>query len=315
MSTNPSRQSESAERALQELREVLDRGRRLADNMTRQISGATFRTAAEVEAASLRQIRADPVLNAAYNRGWADRSAMLSRLLNDQPPAPYSQTPRQPVTRRTVRTIAQLGAPVQRPQGTAVQQQQQYAQIPYPIGSGLRQPTPAATMTPGSQATAPRRRVTFQQPGPPEQLPVVTPPTATTDTKIRARKTPAALRRDAERRKAFVAAKRAAQQALRKAESEGPSQQFRLQKSEPAMETPLPEADVQRPSTSREVEMGTPDTPAVTVNPDVGIVESMDTIDDAVLYSPGPTLPEGQDIEPDTASFHTLSPPTSPRDE
>lgn len=298
----------AADESVQELQRILERGRRLAQQLAGRTGYGSFVTAEEILSAPLNEIEADPFLAAAYQRGWLDRADMMVRILQtaNRPPTPYGRPiyqqrpaaryePRQtrPTTSMVFRVNRSTPRPVQPPATTTNRPRTLPTRIPAPPAPPARTAAPPTAST----STSPAAETDHAQPVP-------------------RHKTPSTLRRDQARRKAHLAAKRAAKNETRKAERAGPSQMFRLQNTEtPSTGGPTHEPHQPRPGTSQDVEMTEPENPVTVINPDTRIDGPMDTSEDAILETPGPTLSDVPEIEADPASFYTLSPPTSPRDE
>lgn len=221
-------------------------------------------------------------------------------------PSPQTRTP----TRGAPRTSAGTTERGRGTQHTRARVTSNTTQRPY---SNQQRPT---TVTRPPPTTAPQLPATPSQPA--SQQP------STAATELTAKQL-ATLERARERRRQHRREKRQTFRAILKAEKEGPSQQYRLEKREP-LETETPSFSGQaltEPRSPQGSEVASTSTPseeeervvlATTSWASEDQEEPME-IGDQILDTPVPTLPAITEIEEDRLSFHTVSPHTSPRED
>lgn len=279
-----------------------------------EIPAVTRATAEQVRAMSVRQLRADPALWEAYNRGWEDRNGQITRALRT--PSPRQREPRG--TDRKVRVAAKF------PPTTAPQTLQHTAR------AATRQPGPRPS------TTGPPTPVTrFLIPKVPEATTSTTKPDTRVTTTARLQN--AAQRRSAKRKMEFMAKKQEERRARQLAPPQPTTPTQAQQQPSPVSppfpsEFPLP--DPPRPFTAAEVRamfLASRTQPMETESPANSVVESaistpqgppavMGTAtqlpsENLAPDEPMAVTPVVEEVEEDFPSFHSCTPATSPRRE
>ncbi|XP_050066580.1 mucin-2-like [Aphis gossypii] len=193
---------------LHQAAELLERSQQLLRTANAETPRAT--TAARARRMPLEQLRRDPVLWAAYNRGWNDRTAAFRRVM-DEPPV---ETHRSRSPRRHVLPAGMPRPPAIPPSAYL------FRPPPLPLMATPVPRPPAIVTAPPTTTTATRTMTTTARP----TTTVAAPPAN------RNRQRNHRQRRNAARLADFKAAKRTT--------GEGPSQQFRLQKTLPTTNPP-----------------------------------------------------------------------------
>ncbi|XP_025406035.1 lysine-rich arabinogalactan protein 19-like [Sipha flava] len=314
---------------------VVEMLEKVREAVTSQGPSGSCRTVDDVKKAGVDQLRAEPLLWAAYCRGWADRTADLVRTLGSS----AARSPATPATTKTPRPSTHQRVPTAKATGS-----RRGRAATGTVTATITTPATTTKAPPPRQPTRPaatKRDITWVRPAPgrplvPRMPPAEPHPPTTEWTGMPSRVAyvdrlptpppappsdkpgplepwpkavkPTTSTRSAERAKERRREHQRQRRLRAKAEREGPSQQYRLTKATTSAGSATDPEDRELVQVSAPVPGGSAQEhrPERDTNPG----EAME-VDDRILDEPGSPLPTFPDIEEGPPVFST--PLTSPR--